>query len=57
MGGEILRQNEGTPKEEYVPLITQNLAPGADWTLALPLAIAGALVVFGLEWAGKLKRA
>ena len=50
-------KNEGTPKEEYVPLITQNLAPGADWTLALPLAIAGALVVFGLEWAGKLKRA
>ena len=48
---------EDTPKEEYVPLITENLAPGADWTLALPLAIAGGLVVFGLEWAGKLKRA
>ena len=27
---------EDTPKEEYVPLITENLAPGADWTLALP---------------------
>ena len=54
---EYYIKHEGTPKEEYVPLITENLAPGADWTLALPLAIAGALVVFGLEWAGKLKRA
>ncbi|MCH1402631.1 MAG: DUF368 domain-containing protein [Schleiferiaceae bacterium] len=50
-------KHEGTPQEEHIPLITENLAPGADWTLALPLAIAGALVVFGLEWAGKLKRA
>jgi putative membrane protein len=49
-------KHEGTPKEEYVPIITENLAPEADWTLALTLAIAGALVVFGLEWAGKLKR-
>jgi len=54
---EYYIKHEGTSKEEYVPLITENLAPGADWTLALPLAIAGALVVFGLEWAGKLKRA
>ena len=53
---EYYIKHEGTPKEEYVPLITENLAPGADWTLALPLAIAGALVVFGLEWTGKLKR-
>jgi len=53
---EYYIKHEGTPKEEYVPLITENLVPGADWTLALPLAIAGALVVFCLEWAGKLKR-
>src|SRR5210317_800974 len=53
---EYYIKHEGTPKEEYVPLITENLAPGADWTLTLPLAIAGALVVFCLEWAGKLKR-
>ena len=54
---EYYVKHEGTLQEEYVPLITENLAPGADWTLGLPLAIAGAIVVFGLEWAGKLKRA
>lgn len=47
----------GTPEEETVVLVTENMPPGSDWTLAIALAITGALVVFGLEWAGKLKRA
>src|SRR5210317_919863 len=48
---EYYIKHEGTEKEEYVPLITENMVPGSDWPIALILALAGAAVVFALEWA------
>jgi len=53
---EYYVKHEGTEKEEYVPLVTENMVPGSDWPLALALALAGAVVVFALEWAGKKKK-
>src|SRR5210317_2483101 len=46
---EYYIKHEGTEKEEYVPLITENMVPGSDWPIALILALAGAAVVFALE--------
>jgi putative membrane protein len=48
-------KHAGTPKEEIVPLTVQNLPPGDHAMTALVFAIAGAVVVLGLEWAGKKK--
>ena len=42
--------------KDSVTLVTENMPPGSDWTLAIALAMAGAVVVFGLERLGKLKR-
>ena len=43
-------------EKDSVTLVTENMPPGSDWTLAIALAMAGAVVVFGLERLGKLKR-
>jgi putative membrane protein len=48
-------KHEGTPKAKEIALVTQNLMPAADWSSALVLALLGAAVVFGLEWAGSKK--
>ncbi|MDA0740565.1 MAG: DUF368 domain-containing protein [Bacteroidetes bacterium] len=48
-------KHPGTPDEEIVPIITQNLAPDDLWFVALALGLMGAAVVFGLEWAGTTK--
>jgi len=48
-------KHEGTPKEEIVPILTQNLAPDELWLVALVLALCGAALVFGLEWTGNKK--
>lgn len=48
-------KHPGTPEEEIVPIVTQNLAPDGLWLVALAIAFCGALVVFGLEWAGTTK--
>lgn len=46
-------KHAGTAKEEIVPLTVQNLPPDEHALAALAFAIAGAVVVLGLEWAGK----
>ena len=48
-------KHPGTPEEEIVPIVTQNLAPDDLWLVALALGLTGAAVVFGLEWAGTTK--
>lgn len=48
-------KHPGTPEEEIVPIVTQNLAPDDLWLMALALGLTGAAVVFGLEWAGTTK--
>ena len=47
--------HEGTPEEEIIPILTQNLAPDELWLVALVLALCGAALVFGLEWTGNKK--
>jgi putative membrane protein len=48
-------KHEGTPEEEIIPILTQNLAPDELWLVALVLALCGAALVFGLEWTGNKK--
>ena len=46
-------KHKGTEKEEVVALTVQNLAPGANWPIALLCAIGGIGIVVALELAGK----
>lgn len=48
-------KHPGTPKEEVIPLLTQNLAPDDLWMVASALGLLGAALVFILEWAGTKK--
>lgn len=48
-------KHAGTEKEEIVPLVVENLAPGELAVQGLIFALLGALVVILLEWFGKKK--
>lgn len=48
-------KHAGTDKEEIVPLVVENLAPGEFAVQGLIFAVFGALVVILLEWFGKKK--
>ena len=50
---ETFTKNEGTPKEEIIPLTVRNLPPDSNWPIALLCAIFGAVTVIGIEYAGK----
>lgn len=46
-------KHAGTEKEEIVALSVRNLAPGDGWPIAVVFALFGAVLVLGLEYAGK----
>jgi len=48
-------KHPGTPEEEVVPIVTQNLTPDEWWPIALIMGLCGVALVFGLEWAGNKK--
>lgn len=50
---ETFIKHPGTEKEEIVALSVRNLAPGGDWPTAIVFALFGAVLVLGLEYAGK----
>ncbi|HCP40536.1 MAG TPA: DUF368 domain-containing protein [Cryomorphaceae bacterium] len=50
---EAFVKHAGTEKEEVVALSVRNLTPGVDWPMAVVFALFGAVLVLGLEYAGK----
>ena len=50
---ETFIKHPGTEKEEIVALSVRNLAPESDWPTAVVFALFGAVLVLGLEYAGK----